>query len=60
MTELSLIPYSGPMRSVQLAEFKKDCLAILEEVERTGETVTILRQDRPVARLAPPVLKREE
>ncbi|HEX7183602.1 MAG TPA: type II toxin-antitoxin system Phd/YefM family antitoxin, partial [Thermoanaerobaculia bacterium] len=46
--------------SVQLAEFKKDCLAILEEVERTGETVTILRQDRPVARLAPPVLKREE
>lgn len=42
------------MRSVRASEFKAKCLAILDEVERTGEPVTILKRGRPVARLVPP------
>lgn len=48
------------MRSIRASEFKAKCLAILDEVERTGETVTILKRGRPVARLLPPVREREE
>ncbi|MFL6197776.1 MAG: type II toxin-antitoxin system Phd/YefM family antitoxin [Thermoanaerobaculia bacterium] len=43
------------MRSIRASEFKAKCLAILDEVERTGETVTILKRGRAVARLLPPV-----
>lgn len=43
------------MRSIRASEFKAKCLAILAEVERTGEPVTILKRGRPVARLLPPV-----
>jgi prevent-host-death family protein len=43
------------MRSIRASEFKAKCLAILDEVARTGESVTILKRGRPVARLLPPV-----
>jgi prevent-host-death family protein len=43
------------MRSILATEFKAKCLAILDEVERTGEPVTILKRGRPVARLLPTV-----
>ena len=39
------------MRSVNAAEFKAKCLAILDEVDRTGVPVTILKRGRPVARV---------
>lgn len=45
------------MRSIRASEFKAKCLAILDEVERTGEPITILKRGRPVARLLPPVLE---
>jgi antitoxin (DNA-binding transcriptional repressor) of toxin-antitoxin stability system len=41
------------MRTIRASEFKAKCLAILDEVERTGETVTILKRERAVARLLP-------
>jgi prevent-host-death family protein len=44
------------MRSIPASEFKAKCLAVLDEVERTGEPVTILKRGRPVARLVPPAL----
>ena len=44
------------MREIRASEFKAKCLAILDEVERTGEPVTILKRGRPVARLVPPAL----
>jgi prevent-host-death family protein len=44
------------MRSIRASEFKAKCLAILSEVERTGEPVTILKHGRPVARLVSPSL----
>jgi prevent-host-death family protein len=42
------------VRTVRASDFKAKCLAILDEVERTGEPVTILKRGRPVARLVPP------
>jgi prevent-host-death family protein len=46
------------MREIRASEFKAKCLAILDEVERTGEPVTILKRGRAVARLVPPALGR--
>lgn len=43
------------MRLIRASEFKAKCLAILDEVGRTGEPVTILKRGRPVARLVPPI-----
>ena len=37
------------MRSLESSEFKDSCLTILNEVERTGESVTILKCGRPIA-----------
>ena len=35
------------------AEFKARCLAVMDEVEATGEEVTITKHGRPVAKLVP-------
>lgn len=48
------------MREIRASEFKAKCLAILDEVDRTGEPVTILKRGRPVARLVPPELGQSE
>ena len=37
------------------SEFKAKCLAILDEVNTTGQPVTILKRGKPVAQLVPPV-----
>jgi prevent-host-death family protein len=41
------------MRSIRASEFKSKCLAILDEVSRTGESITILKRGQPVACLVP-------
>jgi prevent-host-death family protein len=43
------------MKTLTSSEFKAKCLAVLDEVARTGEPVTILKRGRPVAQLVPPV-----
>ena len=43
------------MRTINASEFKAKCLAILDQVSRTGESVLILKRGKPVARLIPPV-----
>lgn len=43
------------MREINASEFKAKCLAILDQVASTGETVVVLKRGRPVARLVPPV-----
>ena len=40
---------------INASEFKAKCLAILDEVSTTGESVTILKRGRPVAELVPPI-----
>ena len=42
------------MQTVKISEFKARCLAMLEEVERTGECLTILKHGRPIALISPP------
>jgi prevent-host-death family protein len=40
-------------RVVGATEFKAKCLALLDEVEQRGETLTITRRGKPVAVLGP-------
>ena len=40
-------------RVVSATEFKAKCLALLDEMEKRGETITITRRGRPVAVLGP-------
>jgi prevent-host-death family protein len=42
------------MRSINATAFKARCLAILDEVERTGEPVAVSKRGRIVAHLLPP------
>ena len=42
------------MRTINASEFKATCLAILDDVNRTGERVVILKRGRPVAELVRP------
>ena len=41
------------MREIGAAEFKAKCLAILDEVARTGEPIVITKRGRPLAQLVP-------
>ena len=41
------------MRTMAASEFKAKCLAILDEVARTGERIVILKRGKPVAQLGP-------
>jgi prevent-host-death family protein len=42
------------VREVQISDFKARCLALLEDVERTGESLTVLRRGKPIALVLPP------
>ncbi len=41
------------MPRVPAAEFKAKCLALMDQVQRTGEPVLITKNGRPVAELRP-------
>jgi prevent-host-death family protein len=43
------------MRTMNATDFKARCLAILDEVAHTGETIVILKRGKAVARLVSPV-----
>ena len=45
-------------KRIGAAAFKANCLRILDEVERSGEPVTVTKRGRPVAEVKP-VEKRE-
>jgi prevent-host-death family protein len=40
-------------RMIKASEFKAKCLAVIDQVERTRETVVITKRGRPVAELRP-------
>ncbi|MBI3935390.1 MAG: type II toxin-antitoxin system prevent-host-death family antitoxin [Betaproteobacteria bacterium] len=42
------------MESINVSEFKARCLSILDEVARTGKTITICKRGKPLARIVPP------
>lgn len=43
----------APKRFVSATEFKAKCLGILDQIEETGESLTITRRGKPVATIGP-------
>jgi prevent-host-death family protein len=41
------------MQTVKASEFKARCLALMDEVARTGEPVLITKKGKPIAELRP-------
>lgn len=47
------------MMSINASEFEARCLALLDHVNSTRESIMILKRGRPVAQLTPPLLPEE-
>ena len=47
------------MMEINVSKFMAKCLAILDEMFASGQTVTILKRGKPVAQLEPPVQRDE-
>lgn len=43
----------GKTRSIPAGRFKAACLALLDEVATTGETLVVTKRGRPVAQVTP-------
>lgn len=41
-------------KTIKAAEFKQTCLALMDEVAKTGSTIIITKRGRPVAKLVGP------
>jgi len=41
------------MPTIQASEFKAKCLALMDQVARTGETIVVTKNGKPVAELRP-------
>lgn len=41
------------MHTIQASEFKATCLALMDQVARTGETIVVTKNGKPVAELRP-------
>ena len=46
--------YTLRMRTMQVSRFKATCLAVLDQVARTGEPILVTRHGKPLARVMPP------
>ncbi|MEX2302546.1 MAG: type II toxin-antitoxin system Phd/YefM family antitoxin [Bryobacterales bacterium] len=42
------------MEEIAISKFKATCLAVLEQVRRTGQPVRVTRFGKPVAEIVPP------
>ena len=42
------------MEAIAISKFKATCLAVLEQVNKTGKPVLVTRFGKPVAEIAPP------
>lgn len=47
------------MQTVKASEFKAKCLALMDDVARSGKEIVITKNGRPVARLVPVLRARE-
>ena len=41
------------MNTIQASEFKAKCLGLMDQVARTGETIVVTKNGKPVAELRP-------
>jgi len=42
------------METIAISKFKATCLAVIEEVKRSGVPVTVTRRGEPMAEIVPP------
>jgi prevent-host-death family protein len=42
------------MQEIAISKFKATCLAVLEQVRKTGEPILVTRFGQPIARIEPP------
>jgi prevent-host-death family protein len=49
----SVVRIPGQMKSVAVTEFKAHCLALLEDVARTGEPLLVTKRGKALARVVP-------
>ena len=56
IASLDRVRYTRRMKTIHLSAFQAQCLALVEEVAKTGEPVTILQHGTPVAQLVPSLL----
>jgi prevent-host-death family protein len=51
---MTMVIEERPMsRMIKASEFKAKCLALMDEVERTGQGLVITKNGKPVAELVP-------
>ena len=41
------------MRTMKASEFKAKCLALMDEIAATGDSIVVTKNGKPVARLVP-------
>ncbi len=41
------------METINVARFKATCLALLDQVERTGQPIRVTKRGKPVAQISP-------
>jgi prevent-host-death family protein len=56
----STLKPEAAMRTVPAGVFKARCLAILDEVNATGEPVLVTKRGKPVARVVVPALEKKQ
>jgi prevent-host-death family protein len=50
---MTMVIWRPDVRTIKAGEFKAKCLALLDEVAETGETIEITKRGKVVARLGP-------
>ena len=45
-----------PAQTIPISQFKATCLAVLEQVRRTGAPIVVTRRGEPIAEVIPPSL----
>jgi prevent-host-death family protein len=42
-----------PMKTIKASEFKSKCLALMDEIAESNESIVITKNGRPISRLVP-------
>jgi prevent-host-death family protein len=48
-----LVPPGAAMTTIQASEFKAKCLGLMDQVARTGETIVVTKNGKPIVELRP-------
>jgi prevent-host-death family protein len=56
---MTMVIKGGHMKEVPAGEFKAHCLALMDQVQLTGEPIVVTKRGRPVVKLIPAKGKRD-